>query len=191
MNGMMKWFQNWRNYSGRKNACKTIKGILTLHRQTKINILTNQIKQTTMTNNMSIVAAKALPALSGESLTYNAEKNLYLTTGYTSMAGNTYFRAIRFSPRLAVYYHIGVGYAYTFLNGITLYCWDGSKAKMIAQKSFNCNPFSESSAREQTLDLLKSYLGDKAKMLGQNVTDQQLLDCSRQLVDELQCKCKA
>ena len=144
-----------------------------------------------MTNKKSIVAAKALSALSGKSLTYNAEKNLYLTTGYTSMAGNTYFRAIRFSPRLAVYYHIVEGYACTFLNGITLYRWEGSKAKMIAQKSFNCNPFSESSAREQTLDLLKSYLGDKAKMLGQDVTDQQLLDCSRQLVDELQCKCKA
>ena len=107
------------------------------------------------------------------------------------MAGNTYFRAIRVSPRLAVYYNIGVVYACTFLDGITLYCWEGSKPKMIAQKSFNCNPFSESFAREQTLDLLKSYLGDKAKMLGQNVTDQQLLDCSRQLVDELQCKCKA
>ena len=188
MNRMMKWFQNWRNYSGQKNACKTIKGILTLHHQTEINILTNQINKTTMTNNMSIVAAKALPALSGESLTYNAEKNLYLTTGYTSMAGNTYFRAIRFSPRLAVYYHIGVGYAYTFLNGITLYCWDGLKPKMIAQKFFNCNYFSESSAREQTLDLLKSYLGGQAKMLGQYVTDQQLLDCSRQMVDEVQCK---
>ena len=144
-----------------------------------------------MTNKKSIAAAKALPALSGKSLTYNAEKDLYLTTGCTSMAGNTYFRAICFSPRLAVYYHIVEGYACTFLNGITLYCWEGSKPKMIAQKFFNCNPFSESSAREQTLDLLKSYLGDKAKMLGQNVTDQQLLDCSRQLVDELQCKCKA
>ena len=104
------------------------------------------------------------------------------------MAGNTYFRAIRFSPRLAVYYNIGVGYAYTFLNGITLYCWDGSKAKMIAQKFFSCNYFSESSAREQTLDLLKSYLGGQAKMLGQYVTDQELLDCSRQMVDEVQCK---
>ena len=144
-----------------------------------------------MTKKKFIVAAKALSALSGKSLTYNAEKNLYQTTEYISMAGNIYHRAIRFSPRLAVYYDIVEGYAGTFLNGITLYCWDGSKPKMIAQKSFNCTFFSESSAREQTLDLLKSYLGDKAKMLGQYVTDQQLLDCSRQMVDELQCKCKA
>ena len=41
-----------------------------------------------MTNTaLQLIAAKALPALSGESLTYNAAKNVYLTLGYTSAAG--------------------------------------------------------------------------------------------------------
>lgn len=78
---------------------------------------------------LALVAAKALPALSGSSLSYNAEKNVFLTLGYTSLAGNTYYRAICLSNRLAVYYHIGEGYARTFLNGITLFCWDGQKSK--------------------------------------------------------------
>ena len=66
-----------------------------------------------MNTSLALIAAKALPALSGSSLTYNAEKNVYLTLGYTSAAGNTYYRAIRLSDRLAVYYHIGQGYAHT------------------------------------------------------------------------------
>ena len=87
-----------------------------------------------MTNTaLQIIAAKALPALSGESLTYNAAKNVYLTLGYTSAAGNMYYQAVRFSNRLAVYYDIGQGYARTFLNGIKLFCWDGQKAQLIAQ----------------------------------------------------------
>ena len=69
-----------------------------------------------MDTSLALIAAKALPALSGSSLTYNAEKNVYLTLGYTSAAGNTYYRAIRLSDRLAVYYHIGQGYAHTFLQ---------------------------------------------------------------------------
>ena len=32
---------------------------------------------------IQLVAAKALPALSGATVTYNAERNVYLTTGYT------------------------------------------------------------------------------------------------------------
>ena len=52
-------------------------------------------------NAIALVAAKALPALSGSSLTYNPEKNVFLTCGYTSAAGNTYYKAIRISDRLA------------------------------------------------------------------------------------------
>lgn len=42
-----------------------------------------------MNTAIATVAANALPALSGSSLTYNAEKNMFLTLGYTSQAGNT------------------------------------------------------------------------------------------------------
>ena len=59
---------------------------------------------------IQLVAAKALPALSGATVTYTAERNVYLPTGYTSQTGNTYFKAIRLSNRLAVYYNIGIGY---------------------------------------------------------------------------------
>lgn len=48
------------------------------------------------TTALTRLAAKALPALSGASVTYNPEKNVYLTLGYTSAAGNTYFKAVRF-----------------------------------------------------------------------------------------------
>ena len=133
---------------------------------------------------MSLIAAKALPALSGESLTYNAERNLYLTTGYTSPAGNTYFRAVRVSPHLVVYYNLGQGWAHTFLNGIILYCWDGQKPRMIAQRNYCCNYFTEASARDQTVAMLKEYLAGQAKILGQGVPEAPLLDFARQLVDE-------
>ena len=44
------------------------------------------------TTALTRLAIKALPALSGASVTYNPEKSVYLTLGYTSAAGNTYFK---------------------------------------------------------------------------------------------------
>ena len=132
---------------------------------------------------------RALPALTGASVTYNPEKNVYLTLGYTSAAGNTYFKAVRFSDRLAVHYDIGEGYAYTFLNGITLFAWDGSKAVIIGKKMWggcgNWVCFSERFAMEQTILMLKNYLEGQAKAIGQSVSDQQLLAFSRQMVDDV------
>lgn len=140
---------------------------------------------------LSQIAAKALPALSGSSLTYNPMKNVYLTLGYTSAAGNTYYQAIRFSKRLAVYYHLGQGYAHTFLNGISLFCWDGEKAKLISQKIWgqrNWIFFSEQFAKEQSIIMLKDFLAGQAKALGSVVSDQQILSFSREMIEETQRK---
>ena len=142
-----------------------------------------------MNKTLSLVAAKALPALSGTSVTYNAEKNVYLTLGYTSAAGNTYFKAVRFSDRLAVHYDIGEGYCHTFLNGITLFAWDGSKAVIIGKRSgggSNWHRFSEQFAKEQSIDMLKNYLEGQAKALGQHVNDQQLRLFSRTMIEDVQ-----
>lgn len=144
-----------------------------------------------MNTSIALIAAKALPALSGSSFTFNPEKNVYLTLGYTSAAGNTYYRAIRFSNRLAVYYHIGEGYAHTFLNGITLFCWDGQKAKIIAQKFWggdNWVCFSERFAMEQSILMLKDFLVGQAKALGSHVSEQQIESFSREMIEETQRK---
>lgn len=137
------------------------------------------------------IVAKNLPALSGESLTYNAAKNIFLTTGYTSAAGNMYYRAIRLSDRLAVYYDLGQGYAYTFLNGIKLFCWDGNQAKLIAQKYWGgCDycVFNEQFAKEQSILMLKDYLAGQLKAQGANVSDQEMLTFSRGMIEETQRK---
>lgn len=88
-----------------------------------------------MNTTLQTIATKALPALSGEQVTYNAAKNVFLSQGYTSAAGNMYYKAIRLSNRLLVYYDLGQGYAHTFLNGIKLFCFDGQKAQAPSRRS--------------------------------------------------------
>lgn len=140
---------------------------------------------------LQTIVAKNLPALSGESLTYNAAKNVFLTMGYTSAAGNMYYRAIRLSDRLAVYYDLGQGYAYTFLNGIKLFCWDGQKAKLIAQKywgGYDYRVFNEQFAKEQSILMLKDYLAGQLRAQGAQVSDQEMLSFSRSMIEETQRK---
>lgn len=140
---------------------------------------------------LQTIVAKNLPALSGESLTYNAAKNVFLTMGYTSAAGNMYYRAIRISDRLAVYYDLGQGYAYTFLNGIKLFCWDGQNAKLIAQKNwggYGYRVFNEQFAKEQSILMLKDYLAGQLRAQGAQVSDQEMLSFSRSMIEETQRK---
>ena len=145
-----------------------------------------------MTNTaLQTIVAKSLPALSGESITYNAAKNVFLTMGYTSAAGNMYYKAIRLSNRLIVYYDLGQGYIHTFLNGIKLYCFDGQKASLIAQKywgGYDYRIFSEQFAKEQSILMLKSFLEGQLKIQGARVSDQELISFARGMIEETQRK---
>ena len=138
---------------------------------------------------LQTIVAKNLPALSSESLTYNAAQNVYLTLGYTSAAGNMYYKAIRVSDRLAVYYDLGQGYAHTFLNGIKLFCWDGQKAKVIAQKNwggYDYIIFNEQFAKEQSILMLTNFLSGQLKIQGAHVSNQDVLSFARNMIEETQ-----
>ena len=144
-----------------------------------------------MNTALQSIATKALPTLSGELVTYNAAKNVFLSQGYTSAAGNTYYKAIRLSNRLMVYYDLGQVYAYTFLKGIKLFCFDGQKANLIAQKYWGgCDYciFSEQFAKEQSILMLKSFLEGQLKLQGAHVSDQELTSFARSMVEETQHK---
>lgn len=145
------------------------------------------MQNTTLQN----IVAKNLPALSGESVTYNAAKNIFLTRGYTSAAGNMYYKAIRISDRLVVYYDLGQGYKYTFLNGIKLFCWDGQKAKVIAQKYWGgCDyrVFNEQFAKEQSILMLSNFLAGQLKAQGAQVSNQEIFSFAYNMIEETQRK---
>ena len=140
---------------------------------------------------LQTIATKALPALSGEQVTYNAAKNVFLSQGYTSAAGNMYYRAIRLSNRLIVYYDLGQGYAYTFLNGIKLYCFDGQKASLIAQKYWGgCDYriFNEQFAKEQSILMLCNFLAGQLKAQGAHVSNQEIFSYAYNMIEETQRK---
>lgn len=145
-----------------------------------------------MTNTaLQTIVAKNLPALSGESITYNAAKNIFLTQGYTSAAGNMYYKAIRISDRLAIYYDLGQGYKYTFLNGIKLFCWDGQKAKVIAQKYWGgCDyrVFNEQFAKEQSILMLSNFLAGQLKAESAQVSNQEIFSFAYNMIEETQRK---
>ena len=145
-----------------------------------------------MTNTaLQTIATKALPALSGEQVTYNAAKNVFLSQGYTSAAGNMYYKAIRLSNRLVVYYDLGQGYAHTFLNGIKLFAFDGPKATLIAQKYWGgCDYriFNEQFAKEQSILMLSSFLIGQFKAQGAQVSNQEILSFAYNMIEETQRK---
>lgn len=134
---------------------------------------------------LSSVVERALPALSGSRVTYNAKDNIYLSEAYTSnMGGNTYFQGIRLSNRIIIAYSIGIGYAHTFLNGIRIYGFNGSEKKLIASRDLDCCFFTEGRAKTMCIDMIEEYIEGQAKLANTYINKSDVTDFSSKLVEE-------
>jgi hypothetical protein len=135
-------------------------------------------------NNLLAIADTAMPAVfQNMELTYNAAKNVFLTHGYTSLAGNTYYQGIRFSDRIIITQQIGEGYFYTFLNGIRIFGFNGKEATLIAEKSYYCCVYNENFLKSESENLIREYLKSQAELMGGTINSDQLNDFTKELVE--------
>lgn len=146
-------------------------------------------KSSASNTQLARIAARALPAISGDSVSYNADKNIFYTAGYTSAAGNTYFKTYRLSDRLCISCNLGQGHTYLFLNGLSIYGWDGQKSRLLGSWTRPCTTiFSDYKVKEVAMTLVKDYLTTQAKLSGATVPDHQLSAFSKELIEETERK---
>jgi hypothetical protein len=92
--------------------------------------------------------------------------------------GHTYFQGIQLSDRVAVVYNIGQGgYGSNplFLNGVTVYCFDGKEKKIIGKWSPSSWEFySDLLARNVATQLLFDYLKSQMRIQGAYIEDSEL-----------------
>ena len=133
-----------------------------------------------MNSALSNFVNQMLPVASSSNLSYNASRNMYLTQGYTSGMGHTYFQGIQLSDRVAVVYNVGRGgYGSNplFLNGVTVYCFDGKDKKLIGSWSpASWEFYSDSLARRVATELLFNYLQSQVKLQGSVIDTSVLKD---------------
>ena len=123
--------------------------------------------------------------MSGSQVTYNSRNNIFLSSGYTSAAGNTYFQGLRLSDRIIINYDFGQGYAYLFLNGIRIYGYDGNQKQLISSRSYYSQCFSEQYAKAECQSMVKEYLKGQMSLMGNTyINEAQLTEFASQIVGE-------
>ena len=95
---------------------------------------------------------------------YSEVANAFLSTGYTSAAGNTYFNTIRVAEGIIIKENVGEGYAHTFLNGIKIYSIKDKT--LLANKSFNNVKYNKTRIKIEAKKLLLKMLIDSSSFEG-------------------------
>lgn len=98
--------------------------------------------------------------LMNSTVSYSEVANAFLTSGYTSAAGNTYFNSIRVAEGILIKEDIGEGFAHTFLNGIKIYSIKDKT--LIADKTFHTAFYSKLKVKSEAKKMLMELLEDAA-----------------------------
>lgn len=102
--------------------------------------------------------------LVNSNFSYSEVANAFLSTGYTSSAGNTYFNSIRVAEGILIKEDVGQGYAHTFLNGIKIYSIKDKT--LLADKSFNNVRYNKERIKIEAKKLLLNMLEDSSLLEG-------------------------
>ena len=89
-------------------------------------------------------------------ITYSSPMNAFVGQGYTSMAGNTYFNAVRFAEGILIKEDVANGYARTFLNGLKIY--DLHTKKLLCEESFHCHYYSKDAVKSDVKRMLTNLI---------------------------------
>ena len=116
------------------------------------------------------------------SITYSTPMNAFVGQGYTSMAGNTYFNAIRFADGILIKEDVGEGYAYTFLNGLKIY--DLHTKKLLCEESFNCHYYSKDTVKSDVKRMLTNLIIKAAQQENRYLSESDVRNRISQIIEK-------
>ena len=119
--------------------------------------------------------------LTSAGINYSEKANAFLSSGYTSAAGNTYFNALRFAEGIVIKEDVGIGYAYKFLNGLRIYSLK-DKA-MLADRTYHNRIYSKHTLKQQAVNMLLEVLHDAAKKEKMNLNESQATKEIEKIID--------
>jgi len=102
-------------------------------------------------------------------INYSNKANAFLSSGYTSAAGNTYFNALRFAEGIVIKEDIGQGYKYSFLNGIKIFSLKNKQ--LIAERDFHCYIYNKDKVECNSISMLMDLLVDAAENEGVDIDE--------------------
>ena len=95
-----------------------------------------------------------------ENVKYSKKINAFLSNGYTSISGNTYYNVARFAEGILIIEDAGNGHTHTFLNGLKIYSLE--KKELIAEVHFSNYIYSNSKVEYHAIKILINALIEAA-----------------------------
>ncbi len=97
---------------------------------------------------------------------YSDSQKMFVSSHYTSAAGNMYFKGLRFTDRIVMVEKVGLYKNFSYIDSVEVYAFDGEEKVLIGKVDYDKVFYNTERIKEDTKAIIKSYLKNSAEVAG-------------------------
>lgn len=110
-------------------------------------------------------------------------QKMFICDEYESANGNRYYKGIRFCDRIVVVEKVGLYHSWTYIDGIELYAFNGTKLELVQKRDYEKVFRSEEFVRRESEIMVRNYFEGALKAQNGSMPQEQLEAQAKSIVD--------
>ena len=116
---------------------------------------------------------------------YDEAQKMFISSPYTSAAGHSYYKGLRFTDRIVMIEKIGTYYNWTYIDGVELYAFNGTEKVLIAKKQFEKEFYNMEQIKREVKQMLFDYFRSQILLKNENASEELIEKHAMQTIDSL------
>ena len=97
---------------------------------------------------------------------YCDSQKMFISSHYTSAAGNMYYKGLRFTDRLVMIEKVGLYKNFSYIDSIEVYTFNGEEKVLIGRMDYDKVFYNAEQIKEDTAAIIANYIEDSARITG-------------------------
>lgn len=115
---------------------------------------------------------------------WDEDQKMFIIDDYESASGHRYYKGIRFCDRLVIVENVGLYHTWTYIDGIELYAFSGTKLKLVQKRDYDKVFRSETFVRRESEIMMQNYIRGIFKAQNKQMPEMQLEAQAREVVND-------
>ena len=116
---------------------------------------------------------------------YSDSQKMFMSSHYTSAAGNMYYKGLRFTDRLVMVEKVGLYKNFSYIDSVEMYAFDGETKILIGKIDYDKVFYNAERIKEDATTIIANYLEGSARITGALMDNTQVQQQTRQLLEAM------
>lgn len=116
---------------------------------------------------------------------YSDSQKMFVSSHYTSDAGNMYFKGLRFTDRIVMVEKVGLYKNFTYIDSVEVYAFDNMEKVLVGKVDYDKVFYNVERIKEDTESIIKNYLKNSAQMANAMLDDSVATKHAKELMETM------